>query len=60
MINVHLARLKSFGIPYTAPFSPNFKHDLLDLVIRAPLIMLSRRPKFMQTEDEKRMDTKGE
>lgn len=60
MINVHLARLKSFGIPYTAPFSPNFKHDLMDLVIRAPLIMLSRRPKFMQTEDEKRMDTKGE
>jgi spore germination protein len=60
MINVHLARLKSFGIPYTAPFSPNFKHDLKDLVIRAPLIMLSRRPQFMQTEDDNRMDTKEE
>lgn len=60
MINVHLARLQSFGIPYTAPFSPNFKHDMKDLVIRAPITMLSRRPQFMQTEDDKRMNTKEE
>lgn len=59
MINIHIANLKSFGIPYSAPYAPILLHDWKDLLLRAPLTMLSKRPQFMQTEDENRME-KGE
>lgn len=59
MINIHIANLKSFGIPYSTPFAPSFYSDWKDLVLRAPLTMLSNRPQFMQTEDETRMEKGG-
>ncbi|WP_373231191.1 spore germination protein [Cohnella sp.] len=59
MINIHIVRLKSFGIPYTTPFAPTFLHDWRDLLVRAPLHMLGKRPQFMQTEDDKRMGKRG-
>ncbi|RXT04873.1 spore germination protein [Ammoniphilus sp. CFH 90114] len=55
MINIHIANLKSFGIPYSTPFAPNFLNDWKDLVIRAPLTMLGKRPQMLQTEDKDRM-----
>ncbi|YCA13436.1 spore germination protein [Bacillus sp. AK128] len=55
MINIHLANLKSFGVPYTAPFAPSFYRDWKDLVIRAPLTFFNKRPKYMQTGDDIRM-----
>ncbi|UOQ92919.1 spore germination protein [Halobacillus shinanisalinarum] len=56
MVNIHIVNLKSFGIPYSTPFAPAFKGDWKDLVLRVPITMMNRRPKFLQTEDEKRID----
>ncbi|TDF94112.1 spore germination protein [Paenibacillus piri] len=56
IINIHIVNLKSFGIPYSAPFAPFFKKDWKDLVLRAPTTMLDTRPDMMQTEDRTRMN----
>lgn len=58
VINIHLVNLKSLGVPYTTSFSPGFGRDWKDLILRFPITMLTRRPKYLQTEDEKRMRTK--
>ena len=49
LVLVHLARLKSFGIPYLYPFcSPDVTDyaDLKDSIFRLPLFMMRRRPIF--------------
>jgi spore germination protein len=53
MINIHVVNLKSFGIPYSTPFAPTMLSDWKDLVIRAPMTMLTKRPKYLATEDSK-------
>lgn len=55
MINIHMANLKSMGVPYTTPFAPSIYSDWKDLVFRAPLTFFTKRPKYMQTQDDKRM-----
>ncbi|MBM6996642.1 spore germination protein [Paenibacillus sp. DXFW5] len=60
MICIHMSRLQSFGVPYFTPMAPFFSRDWRDMLIRAPLTMLTKRPKFMQTQDEERMsDERG-
>jgi len=59
MISLHLARLKSFGVPYTAPFAPIFGDDWKDLIIRAPITFLKRRPLYMQTKNVNRTSERG-
>ncbi|WP_078548535.1 spore germination protein [Litchfieldia alkalitelluris] len=56
MINIHMANLKSIGVPYTVPFAPSFYKDWKDLVFRAPLTFLTKRPVHMETVDDKRMN----
>lgn len=60
MINIHLANLKSFGVPYTAPFAPSFYNDWKDLVIRAPYTMMRQRPQSFQAEDMTNKSTEKE
>lgn len=60
MINIHLANLKSFGVPYTTPFAPAFFSDWKDLVIRVPRTMANNRPKMMMTKDPERGNKGGE
>lgn len=59
MINIHLVRLKSFGVPFTAPFAPQFTHDFRDVIIRVPLMFLRRRPQVLQTDDKVRIGKGG-
>ena len=59
MISSHLVRLRSFGMPYSAPFSPVFFHDWRDLVIRFPVTFLTKRPEFMQTKNTNRANARG-
>ncbi|TMV48137.1 spore germination protein [Paenibacillus mesophilus] len=40
----HLARLRSFGIPYLSPISPMTLSDLKDTLVRAPWWRMKRRP----------------
>ncbi|UKS30399.1 spore germination protein [Paenibacillus sp. HWE-109] len=55
MINIHIVNLKSFGIPYSTPFAPLFIRDWKDLILRAPLFFLRKRPQMLQTKNEERM-----
>ncbi|QMV41879.1 spore germination protein [Cohnella cholangitidis] len=59
MISLHLVRLTSFGIPYSAPFAPLFAHDWRDLLIRAPITFLTKRPEYMQTKNVNRANKRG-
>lgn len=56
MLNIHIVNLKSFGVPYSAPFAPSFLRDFGDLVIRAPLTMEKTRPGLLQTNDDISLD----
>ncbi|MDQ6418139.1 spore germination protein [Paenibacillus sp. LHD-117] len=55
VICIHLVNLKSFGVPYLTPISPMFPSDWKDLILRAPVTFLRKRPQMMQTEDKNKM-----
>jgi len=57
MINVHLVKLKSFGIDYLAPYVPYRLRDWKDLMIRAPIKKMRQRPQMMKTQDPQRKDS---
>lgn len=59
MMCIHLVNLKSMGIPYSAPFAPHFLGSLKDVLIRAPIAALKKRPPYLRTEDEKRLNNGG-
>jgi len=46
---VHLASLKSFGVPYFEGFAPS--RDLKDAIVREPLWMMTKRPKDIAQGD---------
>ncbi|AEI41074.1 spore germination protein [Paenibacillus mucilaginosus] len=58
LINIHLVNLRSFGVPYTAPFAPQLMEDWKDLVLRAPLVFLRERPRLMRDKDRQRQPDK--
>lgn len=61
IILVHLMSLKSYGIPYLAPFvvrELNKFDDIKDALIRMPLIYLNRRPIFSRIEERTRLKFK--
>ncbi len=45
LILIHLACLRSFGIPYLEPFAPFLPEDIKDTIIRAPFWAMDLRPK---------------
>lgn len=59
MINIHIVNLKSIGVPYSTPFAPTFLRDWLDLVFRAPIPWLTKRPSYLETNDSKSADKGG-
>lgn len=63
LLLVHLAGLKSFGIPYLTPFvgsELNDYEELKDSLIRQPLFRLKRRPLFARRAQRVRMKDKEE
>lgn len=52
MINIHIVRLKSFGVPYSTPYAPTFLQDWNDLILRVPIPQLSNRPKHLKPLDD--------
>ncbi|MCL7747704.1 spore germination protein [Halalkalibacter alkaliphilus] len=56
LINIHLVGLRSFGSYYTSPFAPYKFGEWLDLMIRAPLVLMKNRPSEPRMLDEKRKD----
>jgi spore germination protein len=57
LIISHLSVLKSFGIPYMAPWIPLNLRDLKDTIIRAPWLFMRTRESYMHIQDERRMNT---
>nr|WP_254207933.1 spore germination protein [Paenibacillus sp. AK121] len=41
---IHLVSLKSFGVDYFVPYSPTFKTNMKDLIIRVPWWAMKTRP----------------
>src|SRR5699024_7722656 len=60
MTNIHIVNLKSIGIPYSTPFAPTFRRDWNDLVLRLPIPMLTKRPKYLKTQDPVSGDSGGD
>ncbi|WP_053954785.1 spore germination protein [Inediibacterium massiliense] len=57
IILIHLCNLKSFGVPYLSPFvatETTFK-DFKDVLIRAPLRFMKKRPEFLHRRDNDRL-----
>lgn len=55
---LHLCSLKSFGIPYMAPFAPMVSADQKDSMFRMPAWGLRSRPKSIQQKDVMRQAPK--
>lgn len=51
----HMSRLRSFGVPYLAPFSPFILQDQKDALFRFPMWALSTRPRLVSNENTIRM-----
>jgi spore germination protein KA len=50
-IIMHLLSLRSFGVPFLAPVGPLKPNELKDILIRAPLWSLKKRPKTITWTD---------
>ncbi|MBM7715536.1 spore germination protein KA [Bacillus thermophilus] len=51
---IHLCTLRSFGEPYLAPLAPLKKHELKDVLWRAPIWEMDKRPHFEKDMNEYR------
>lgn len=58
LIIVHLASIKSFGIPYLAPITPYRPMDVKDTFFRVPWWAMNQRPGMYQPVDKRRQRTK--
>jgi spore germination protein KA len=51
----HMLSLKSFGVPFMAPVSPENYQGVKDVVIRSPLWWMPKRPEFLQPANRNRL-----
>jgi spore germination protein KA len=56
-ILTHLAKLRSFGVPFLSPLAPLNFSSLKDVIIRAPRWFMISRPKFVENTDDTRLST---
>jgi spore germination protein KA len=56
IIYIHLASLRSFGVPYLTPLTPWNLQDVQDILIRAPWWALRRRPTLLARNNRIRQD----
>jgi len=56
MLVAHTCSLRSFGIPYLAPFAPIILADQKDSIFRFPLPFLSKRPRLVSQIKTQRTD----
>ncbi|MBO8164442.1 MAG: spore germination protein [Brevibacillus sp.] len=56
LILIHLAALKSFGVPYMSPISPIKIRDMRDLFVRLPLVKMRNRPSIYDPSDKTRIE----
>lgn len=54
----HTASLRSFGIPYLAPFAPLIVADQKDAILRIPKPFMKKRPRLISQKKTNRMEPK--
>ncbi|QQK82052.1 spore germination protein [Salicibibacter cibi] len=54
----HMLSLRSFGVPYMSPVSPGNAQGWKDVVFRSPLWGQWRRPDFLRSPNQRRVDRK--
>lgn len=54
---LHMCSLRSFGVPYMAPFGPFIKEDQKDAIFRFPRWAMSTRPRLFSQNNIVREDT---
>lgn len=52
---LHLAKLKSFGLPYLAPISPIKIKEVIPSIVMLPWKLLRKRPEITKTKDRTRL-----
>lgn len=60
MVNIHFVNLKSFGVPYSTPFSPFFLSDWDDVLIRKPIQTRKKRPEYLMPKDKTSLNNEGD
>src|SRR5690606_37118981 len=55
LILIHLACMRSYGVPYIAPYSYYKWSDMKDTLLKAPMRSFHRRPSHLHAPDEIRM-----
>nr|MBO2479424.1 hypothetical protein [Bacillota bacterium] len=53
-IIVHLATLRSFGVPYMSPLGPTKRRDMKDVLFRVPAWMMDTRPRLTGDDNRRR------
>ncbi|WP_042373949.1 spore germination protein [Neobacillus jeddahensis] len=51
----HMLSLKSFGVPYMSPISPENYQGMKDVVFRSPLWWMPKRPGFLHPQNQNRL-----
>lgn len=51
VILIHLVSLRSFGVPYMSPLAPLMPRDLKDTFARPPQWAMSKRPRYLRSQD---------
>lgn len=59
LLVAHLASLRSFGAPYFSPIAPTVGTGLKDVIIRAPLWAMKKRPRISRSDNGVRLGTEG-
>lgn len=54
LMMIMLARMKSFGVPYLWPFIPFNLRAFRDVLLRSPIPLKNRRPRFLHPKDPDR------
>ena len=60
LVLLYLVTSDSYGAPLLAPFSPLITRDLKDSVVKADILNLKMRPKFLQGQNKVRLAIKDE
>ncbi|SMO46913.1 spore germination protein [Melghirimyces algeriensis] len=56
LLLLHMIKLRSFGVPYMAPFAPLRIKDVKDTLIRIPWPFMNKRPSIFRPVDDQRED----
>ncbi len=58
IVSTYMSSIKSFGVPYFAPFAPNIKSDLKDGFVKQPIENMKKRPRLVAGKNKIRQNDK--